>query len=156
MDQKSNRVILFDIDYTVFDTANFKNSSLTSFKLYPEVISTLELLSKKFQLGILSKGEKQFQLKKLRETGILNMFDKDLTFIFEDKTIEFKNVMKRFVNLEVWLVEDKVNMLELAKKANPQLKTIWFKNGPFVDLIRSDFIPDKAISSFADFSFLLR
>lgn len=155
MNQKSDRVILFDIDYTLFDTENFKASNLTSFVLYPEVKKTLELLSKSFTLGILSKGEKDFQLKKLAETGILDTFDRDKMFIFEDKVIEFENVMNKLKNSDLWFVEDKINMLEMAKKINPKLKTIWFKNGPFVEIINSGFIPDKTIASFEDLKFLI-
>jgi FMN phosphatase YigB (HAD superfamily) len=150
MNKKSDRVILFDIDYTLFDTDNFKKSNLTSFKLYSDVKNVLEELSQKYLLGILSKGEKGFQLEKLEKTDILKFFDKDLIFIFEDKAVEFKNVMNKLKNNRVWFVEDKINMLEMAKKTDPDLRTIWFKNGPFIELIKSSFIPDKVIHSILD------
>lgn len=155
MNLKSDRVILFDIDYTIFDTDKFKNSNLTSYGLYTDVKHTLEDLFKKYKLGILSTGERQFQLRKLKETGIYDLFDKDLVLIFEDKAAEFENLSAKLRNLNVWYVEDKINMLELAKRASPNLKTIWFKNGPYVELISSNFVPDKIINSFSKLKTLL-
>jgi hypothetical protein len=128
MNKKNNRIIFFDIDYTLFDTLSFKESNFALFQLYPGVKSTIELLSKNSTLGILSTGE--------------------------DKSLEFENLSKKFTDKEIWFVEDKINMLELAKKYNKNLRTIWFKNGPFVDLVKSNFTPDKVIYSFTDLSSL--
>lgn len=71
-------LVLFDIDYTIFDTNSFKKSGLTLYRLYPGVKNVLEKLNNTYTLGILSQGEKEFQIKKLQETGIFELLDKDL------------------------------------------------------------------------------
>ena len=49
------KFVLFDIDFTLFDTQTFKDSKLTKYTSYGEVISVLENLSKISELGIFYK-----------------------------------------------------------------------------------------------------
>ena len=63
-------IVLFDIDYTLFDTALFKQSGLSMHKIYAEVTQTLDGLNNFATLGIFSKGETQFQKTKLEKTGM--------------------------------------------------------------------------------------
>ncbi|MGE5042308.1 MAG: HAD family hydrolase [Candidatus Levyibacteriota bacterium] len=140
--------ILFDIDYTLFDTETFKKSNLTSYNLYPQTKKVLEQLKSSFRLGILSEGETDFQMKKLQETGILGLFDRAHIFIITNKIESLPGIMEHLKEEEVVFVEDKIRMLEKAKSLDPQLKTVWFKNGPFVE--ESGFTPDHVIESLAD------
>jgi len=67
--------ILFDIDYTLFDTDFFKESKLLKHKIYDEVIGVLESLAEATTLGIFSKGETEFQKTKLLQH--LEFFQKE-------------------------------------------------------------------------------
>ena len=78
-------IVLFDIDYTLFDTDHFKKSALTKHKIYEEVRDVLEKLSKIAMLGIFSEGNLEFQRKKLNQTGIEGYFKKDNTHIVLNK-----------------------------------------------------------------------
>lgn len=138
-------IILFDIDYTLFDTEEFKKSNLTTYKLYPQTQKVLEQLKSSFTLGILSQGEKGFQIMKLQETGILELFDPGHLFIIPDKLESLPGIMDMLKAEDVAFVDDKIWMLEKAKSLDPKLKTVWFKNGPFVK--ESAFTPDKTITS---------
>jgi len=142
-------ILLFDIDYTIFDTKAFKESGLTSYILYPGVKNILEQLSGTYTLGILSQGETDFQMKKLTETGILDIFDKNHIFIIPDKLQALSDIMGQLSQQDVIFVEDKLEVLEEAKKLDPFLNTIWIKNGPFAQATKSTFIPDKTIDSFS-------
>ncbi len=138
-------ILLFDIDYTLFDTAAFKESGLTSYNLYPEVKNILESLCKSYTLGILSQGETDFQMKKLTETEILELFDKNHIFIIPDKLQALSGIMGKLSHEDVLFVDDKLEMLEEAKKLDPKLKTVWVKNGPFAKSTQCTFTPDKTI-----------
>ena len=56
-----NKVVLLDIDYTLFDTKTFKESSLKKYALYDEISAVLKDLANVAELGIFSKGEDTFQ-----------------------------------------------------------------------------------------------
>src|SRR3989344_4991242 len=70
-------IVLFDIDYTLFDTAFFKQSGLSMHKIYAEVMQTLDGLNNFATLGIFSKGETQFQKTKLEKTGMAKFFKEE-------------------------------------------------------------------------------
>lgn len=138
-------IVLFDIDYTLFDTAAFKESGLTNYSLYPGVKKILEQLSSSFTLGILSQGETDFQLKKLDTTGIRDVFDRDHMFIIPDKKEALAEILGKIASEEIVFVEDKLEMLEEAKRVNPKIKTVWYRNGPFAENTKSTFNPDVII-----------
>lgn len=72
LDSAKKIMILFDIDYTLFDTENFKQSNLKSHLIYPEVKDVLSSLDKIAVLGILSEGDIVFQMEKLKRCKIDN------------------------------------------------------------------------------------
>ena len=79
-----NKIVLLDIDYTLFDTKTFKDSNLTKYSLYDEILLVLPSLANVAELGIFSKGEDAFQNAKLQATGIENFFQQKNVHIFED------------------------------------------------------------------------
>ena len=144
-----NKIVLFDIDYTLFNTAIFKASGLTQYSLYDEVKPVLVKLSKIAELGIFSKGEGEFQKAKLEMTGINNLFlNKDI-HVFEDKDQNLKEVIKHYANWKIYLVDDKLEILQSAKQFNPLIFTIWVKRGPFAEdkTFLKKFSPDISVIS---------
>lgn len=140
-----NKLILFDIDYTLFDTAAFKESNLTNYSLYDEIASLLKDLSKTAMLGIFSQGELEFQKNKLKETGIDKHFIDEYINIVESKVDTIESVIDKYKNYEIFLIDDRIDNLEMAKGHDRNVKTVWVKRGPFATG-ETKFIPDKSIS----------
>jgi FMN phosphatase YigB (HAD superfamily) len=139
-----NKIVLFDIDYTLFDTQTFKNSSLTKFSLYIEVLPVLESLVNIAELGIFSKGNDIFQNIKLQETGIIKFFQEQNIHVFENKDINLKHVIEKYNSLKIYLIDDNLATLYNAKKNTPLVTTVWIKRGPFAEDVSllNNFIPD--------------
>ena len=140
-------IVLFDIDYTLFDTAFFKESGLSEHKIYEEVIEVLESLSKIARLGIFSKGKTEFQKIKLEKTGMMKFFKDYDIHIFDDKDANLINVLGKYKDSKLFLVDDKLEILYSAKKHMSKVFTIWVKRGPFAKIQEpiSGFKPDAEI-----------
>ena len=141
-------VILFDIDYTLFDTAFFKESGLKRHKIYKEVMQVLGDLSKIAILGIFSKGETEFQKTKLEKTGMIKFFEENNIHIFDDKDVNLIGVLKKYRGSKTFLVDDKLGVLYSTKKYRPQVVTIWVKRGPYAQNQKeiSGFKPDAEVT----------
>jgi FMN phosphatase YigB (HAD superfamily) len=144
-----NKIILFDIDDTMFNTALLKESDLSRFEMYEDVYDALEDLSDVASLGIFSQGEIAFQLKKLKETNIHHYFEEEHTFIVEDKLEVVSNLLKKYVDKgQVFLVEDRLDVLKMAKECYPKVYTVWMKRGRYVENQRNpvDYTPDATVT----------
>lgn len=143
------QIIFFDIDYTLFDTARFKESGLTIYQLYPEIRQTLEKLSNVSHLGIYSTGEETLQRTKLEKTGILSFFNKDSFFIFADKVSRLDSLIGHGREYKIYLIDDKLDVLYHVQKKYPTIISLWIKRGPYAlsqQPIQS-YSPDVIISS---------
>jgi FMN phosphatase YigB (HAD superfamily) len=147
-----NKIVLFDIDYTLFDTATFKDSSLTKFSLYKEIMPVLQALAGVAELGIFSKGEDSFQNLKLQETGIENFFRQENVHVFEDKDTNLKGVIDKYKDLKIYIVDDRLATLYNAKTISPAVSTIWIKRGPFAkdESLLYSFSPDATINNLTE------
>lgn len=147
--QQVRPVILLDIDDTLFDTANFKQSGLSEYKVYEEVEKTLSDLSIIATLAIFSKGEDQFQKTKLEKTGLLKFFDDKNVYIFDDKNINLLGVIGKYKDSKIFLVDDILEVLHSAKKNAEQVVTIWVKRGRYAHSQKEipGFTPDATITS---------
>ena len=144
-----NKIVLIDIDYTLFDTKTFKESNLTNYSLYDEILSVLPSLANLAELGIFSKGEDAFQNIKLQATGINNFFQPENVHIFADKDVNLKKVIEQYKDLKIFLIDDKLMTLYNAKKNNLSVFTIWIKRGPFAEdkKLLDNFSPDATITN---------
>jgi phosphoglycolate phosphatase-like HAD superfamily hydrolase len=142
-------VVLLDIDYTLFDTKTFKDSGLTNYSLYSEVLGVLKKLKGTAILGIFSKGETEFQNTKLKQTGIKDFFNQDNVHVFEDKDVNINNVLEKYKDYRIFLVDDKLPVLYGAKTYNPAIFSIWVKRGPFAEKQEAleGFLPDATIEN---------
>lgn len=145
-------VVLFDIDYTLFDTALFKESKLLTHKIYKEVIEVLDSLNKIATLGIFSEGNIDFQRRKLKETNIDKYFEKNHTHIVLKKIDDLKRILKSYEDRQIFFVDDKLTILVDAKKSFPEVFTIWVKRGPFAQNQKEipGFKPDAEVKSLRD------
>jgi phosphoglycolate phosphatase-like HAD superfamily hydrolase len=150
MDKK--KFILFDIDYTLFDTETFKSSALQRYSIYEEVEAVLMQLKQISLLGIFSKGENEFQKTKLKKTGLIKFFAENNIHIFVDKDANLTGILKKYQDLKLFLVDDKLDILFSAKKNMPEITTVWVKRGPFALKQKpiEDFAPDVTIDNLSN------
>ena len=127
------KVVLLDIDYTLFNTGVFKESELENYQLYDEVIDMLVALNKKAILGIFSEGELDFQSQKLQRTDIYRHFLEEDIHIVNSKDEKLKEVLERYKDKEIIIVDDKLTVLHAAKKISSNIKTIWVKRGIYAE-----------------------
>jgi FMN phosphatase YigB (HAD superfamily) len=128
--KKINKIVLFDIDYTILDTDILKKSNLETFELYKEVLDTFSQLKEVADFGIFSEGDIVFQKRKLRETKIEEYFLKEHVHIFESKNERIKEILEKYNGLgKLYFVDDKLSVLHLAKQFDPSVFTIWVKRG---------------------------
>lgn len=150
--QTAKLVVLFDIDYTLFKTQEFKDSQLQNYNIYEEVMEILMQLKNIASLGIFSKGETEFQKTKLKKTGMKDFFQENHVHIFDDKDANLINVLDKYKDCKLFLVDDKLGILASAKKYMPQIITIWVKRGPYAQIQEpiEDFVPSVTIDNLSD------
>ena len=146
-------IILFDIDYTLFDTNLFKETQLTTFRLYDEVEETLKTLKKNFRLGIFSEGDLEFQETKLKKTAIAAYFEPKFSFIVSDKRDALKELGEKLSGEEqIFMVDDKLEILADIKHAISKVKTVWVKRGFYAEHAKPipGFAPDFSVMTIGD------
>jgi FMN phosphatase YigB (HAD superfamily) len=144
------KIVLLDIDYTIFDTDLLKNSNLQKFALFAEVRNTLLDLSKVASLGIFSEGDIAFQRRKLEETNILEHFMEEHTHIVERKSVVIKEMLDKYKNKgQLFLVDDKMSILAMAKQYMPKVFTIWVKRGIYANIQQpiENYTPDAVVET---------
>lgn len=138
-------LILFDLDYTLFNTDLFKESGFLEYDVYSETTKVLEVLQGKTILGIFSEGEEAPQNEKMRKTNIDRFFDPVNINIVVSKKEAMKKVINRYKDKKIFIVDDRKDMLEIAKKNYSSVTTVWLENGPYAKaqkngLYQPDFI----------------
>ena len=141
------KLVLFDIDHTLFDTDSFKKSNLTTYTLFEETLDVILALKKFSDIGIFSEGEIDFQKMKLKKTLLYEHFAEQNVHIFEKKDSMLADVLKKYDKRIIFLVDDKLNILKLAKEVIPSLFTIWVKRGPYAKVQKpiGNFKPDATV-----------
>lgn len=103
----------FSVEYDLLIPSYYKNASAYQNVLFPEVVSTLKVLSIKYTLGIFSEGFKGFQTAKLKFTDLLKYFNKRYIFILRRKT---KPGSLRKLPKDTTIVDDKPEVIMLLTK----------------------------------------
>ena len=157
--KKLDTIVLLDIDDTIFNTALFKQSELTKYAMYDDVYTALEELKHIATLGIFSQGIVAFQRKKLHETNIQEYFVEEHIHIVEVKMEAVKHLVKTYAGQgSIFLVEDRLDVLQMAKQSDPQLHAIWMKRGRYAQnqRVKVDFTPDATIKNLHELIPLLK
>lgn len=146
---KKQKVVLFDIDYTLFNTDIFKASELKTHSIYDEVPEVLEKLSEIALLGIFSEGKLLLQQTKLQKTKIQGYFIEAHTHIVEKKDASIEEVLKLYKNNILYLVDDKLTVLHQASLLLPGIITVWVKRGIYAQKQQpiKNFAPHAIIDS---------
>jgi FMN phosphatase YigB (HAD superfamily) len=98
-----------------WDDANFDDNLLVDGDF-------LGRIREKAEIGIFSKGELNFQKRKLRE--IQSFINEQNIFIFENKIVKIEEVANKYREYEVYVVDDRQDVLESFKKINDNVITI--------------------------------
>lgn len=148
---KEKPFVLFDIDYTLFNTDLLKASALHDFVLYDEVEKVLEELAPCATLGIFSEGDVLFQRKKLTVTAIDTYFEKGHMHIDVAKDT-MVHIFKHYEGHPIFLIDDKLPILYTVKQQYPFVFVIWIKRGKyaFAQKPMKNFVPDAIIETLQD------
>lgn len=87
----------------------------------------LKKIQEKAIIGIFSKGEINFQKKKIEKfNNLLNLQD---IYIFEDKIVKINEVLAQYKDYKIYIVDDDPKVLESFKQTNNLVFTILVKKG---------------------------
>lgn len=141
------KVVLFDIDYTLFNTTLYKSSALTSFEIYEEVIEVLTEVGEMALIGIFSEGELDHQLSKLIKTDIKQHFQDEHIHIFTRKLDALMDMLLQYKDRTLYVVDDRLDVLQGIKEADSAIFTIWIKRGEHAELLSEimGFKPDAEV-----------
>ncbi len=141
------KVVLFDIDYTLFNTRVYKDSSLTHFSVYDEVIEVLREVSTMATVGVFSEGELEHQLRKLIATNIKEFIHDDHMHIFTKKLSALADVLINYQGKQLFFIDDKLEVLQAIKQMDPTIYTIWVKRGEYAESVPEieGFQPDAEV-----------
>ena len=85
----------------------------------------LKEIQKKAVIGIFSKGEINFQKKKIEK--FMNMINPHDVHIFEDKMIKINEVLAKYKDYKIYIVDDDLQVLENFKRVDNLVFTILVK-----------------------------
>lgn len=144
------KIVLFDLDHTLFNTPLFKQSQLTDFQQYEEAFEVIDSLKDTAVIGVYSEGDLVLQTKKLTETKLLEHFPKENLFIFDKKLEHIEEIFKKDADKDFFLIDDRALVLSKVKTYNPDVHTIWIRRGIYQDEIVDGFTPDKTVTNLRD------
>lgn len=153
------KIVLLDIDRTIIDTDRLKEEvrvgqtgklvfSKKNLKkyMYGDVEQAVLQLSKIAVIGIFSQGIDEFQRAKL--STIEHLFKKEHVYIDLEKIPLLPNVIEKYKDRIIIIVDDSSEVLKTAKKINPSVFTIVIKrNGKDSRRDRVVFTPDFVVQS---------
>lgn len=138
-----NKKLKSNISLNILENGMFLNN------LYEEAEDILRLISKdeSIIIGIFSGGESGFQFKKIEH--IVNFFNKDHIHIIKYKHLNILNIIQKYKNLKIYLIDDMLDILYKAKKIDKDMTTVWIKRGRFAKNAKpiKGFKPDYEIKN---------
>lgn len=109
----------------IFDPETFKNN------LHKEVLNSLKKLTLIGEVGILSQGDKKFQNAKI--IHFKHLLNSNHVHILKDKKSDMLGILKNLKKYKLYFVDDMLFMLQMAKKIDPSIVTIWIKRGRYAE-----------------------
>lgn len=111
----------FKVDKKALTRIYFEVLDLYRQSLYPETMTTLRKLQTVYRLGIFTEGFRKFQLTKLKNSGIFDLFDRKLIFIHRRKLTA--NIIN-YLPYRAFIVDDNPEVIEVLKKY-PHVTPVW-------------------------------
>jgi len=130
-----------EVKKVIFDPKIIKD------KIHKDTPSSLKAISGIGVIGIFSQGEKMFQHAKI--ASLKHLFHKDHIYVTEDKKSSMPKVFSNIKNYRIYFIDDILPMLNIAKKINPDVFTIWIKRGRYAEKQKEipGFVPDATINN---------
>lgn len=123
--KKSNKQEVEDI---LFRETFFKGG------IYDEVHDVLLKLENKVDIGIFSQGDPKLQWAKVEQSGFKDYFREDLRYIIKPKKLGFiPSLIKNHKDDNVYLIDDKLNVIQEVKAKMPNAVGIWIKRGRYAE-----------------------
>ena len=97
--------------------------------------SFLSKIQAEATIGIFSKGEINFQNKKIDK--FKEIIQPENVYIFEDKIIRISEVLKKYRTYKIYVIDDNINVLEGFKKIDSNVYVILINNKQ-IENINSD------------------
>lgn len=138
---QSNR----NLDYI---KSNFWENENFEKAIYSEVVSALGKIKSidNVSIGILSTGETKLQRKKVEI--LKESLSEEHVHIFVNKLMQLHNVLNKYKKHEVFVVDNLLAVLELAKKINSDVRTVFIKRlESQKSKLKTSFIPDLEIKT---------
>lgn len=92
--------------------------------LFSDAENFLKNLSENNKMVLLTYGDKNFQNKKIKYSGIKKYFDEIVITTKFDKTNEVKKVIKKYKKEKIIFIDDSADVVERVKEKLPRVKTI--------------------------------
>ena len=146
-------LIIFDLDDTLYDRTgqlpeNHTQKQVQAIELFSGVKELLNVSG--FSKILVTKGESEFQQKKLELLGIKDKFDEiKITSTDEEKKKEFEDILDRCPHPLTWVIGNRIDS-EIRYGNELGLKTIHLKHGKYKHLKARDRfeIPDYETEHF--------
>lgn len=97
--------------------------------LYPETLEVVTKVAKGATIGIFSKGYDAFQRAKLLK--IAHFFEEQHIHINVSKKAMLQDVLDKYKDVQLYLIDDALEVLYGAKMKNKDIVTIWVKRGRY-------------------------
>ena len=118
--------------------------------LHKDVLDSLNKLTKIGKVGILSQGDNEFQSAKI--VHFKHLLSRDHIHILSDKKSDMVRILKNLKEHDLYFVDDMLSMLQMAKKIQPSIVTIWMKRGRYAENQKAipDFTPDAEAKNLSE------
>lgn len=116
---KSFSISKEDLERLWWDDENFLKHLLISRNF-------LEKIQKKAVIGIFSKGQMEFQTRKLEV--FYDLIDKSHRHIFENKISKIQDVLDKYKDYKIYVIDDSQEVLNNFKKINSNVVTVFISS----------------------------
>ena len=128
----------------IFNQKNFRDN------LHKEVLTSLKILIGLGEVGIFSQGDKKFQHAKI--SHFIHLLNNKHINIVKNKKSQMVDVLRNVETYKIYFVEDMLSMLQMAKKIQPPIVTIWMKRGRYAENQKAipGFTPDAEVKNLSE------
>jgi len=133
-------VFLVDLDNVLIDTEKFRDTPIPDLEnfpfekyIFPNAKNLLNILKSLGEVFIYSRGDPGFQKAKLKSGGIDKIIDPEHTIVLIDKIQALKEIISKFNDAQVTIIDDRPSVLSEAQHLNPKIETIWIKYGKYIN-----------------------
>lgn len=121
--------------------------------LFPESINLLQQLNSRGTVYIVSQGDELFQRTKIKNTDISKIIDQTNILISKDKPLFLSTFIPDLIKQNyhgIYVIDDKLELLQAAKKLSGIVETVWVKYGKYAEIDSRDSLVDLSVNSLAD------